>query len=181
MKTQPLTTRPLPVCVAPSVWDHGCWHCFASGVEPDEENGAVPCGVCGGCGVLPVTFRLQRSRTHKFRWCEYDPLSAVLTLTQGKRTQRYDVRPFDPAPEYGVALLLVKTGGADEGQVYALQCGPAGVTCDCAGATYESVGKANQRAWEESREIFPSMGCIHTDACVSLIKAGWFFDMPGAL
>lgn len=159
---------------------HHCRHCHGSGVEPDEECFAIPCLACGGCGLNPVTWRLPRSRTHRFRWAIYDPLTRSLTITQGKRTQVYEVRPFDPAPhpEYGVGVSLVK----EDGQVYDLRCGPAGVSCDCAGATYESVGKANQRAWEIGAEVYPTLGCVHLDSVSALVRAGWLGlnDEPAA-
>jgi hypothetical protein len=52
--------------------------------------------------------------------------------------------------------------------------GRDGVSCACEGHTYVTTAKANQRARDEGREVYPGYGCKHADAVVALVLGGWF-------
>ena len=168
----PPAARPLPDCVVP--FPEVCGWCHGSGVEPYEECGEIPCFRCDGCGYPPAEFDLGPSRTHKHRRAQFTPGRALLTVTLGRRKQSYTVVEFPADAEYGRSFAVEKHGDAAPRTVYHLRCGPAGVECSCAGETYQSAAKANQRAVERGDEVFPTWGCVHADALVPLVAAGWF-------
>ena len=166
--------RPLPQCVAPAPLAPCCGECEGVGCFDDADFGELACPSCGGSGAgtwVPVCeFMLNPSRSHKNRVCRYDANAGRLSLTQGKKTQRYTVCEFKADAEYGLAFALAK----EDGTIYRLQCGRVGVTCDCSGETYQSAAKANQRALERGDDLFPTFGCVHADSLVPLLRAGWF-------
>jgi hypothetical protein len=176
----------VPECVAPSPEACLCGWCGGTAVEPDEEAGAVPCLPCGGSGRTPAELALGASRSHKLRWATYTPSCVagrgVLRVQRDRAVTYYDVREFATDPGYGGrALELAKA----DGECYHLSIGRP-LTCDCPGETYKGTAKANQAAWEAGERVYRSHGCVHLDALVPLMAAGWFdlrpFDRdPGEL
>lgn len=164
-----VATHP-PACTWAAPAPAACDWCSGAGVEPDEESAAVPCLACGGSGVPPCEFDLPPSRTHRRRSARFDPAAARLELTRGRKAEAYTVVEFPADPEYGRALAVEKKA---DGTVYHVRCGPAGTDCTCAGETYRSADRANTRAAGEGREVYPTLGCVHLDALVPLLQAGW--------
>ena len=155
--------------------EHACGWCAASGIEPTEENGLIPCLMCGGSGYANAAGDLGPSRSEKRRPYLYEPGCRRLTLFKGKKPTRYAVGEFAPDREFpGRAFTLAKEDGSEQ---YSVLIGHEGVICDCAGKSYEAAGKANYRAWLEDRAQFQTLGCRHLDALHALLVAGWL-DLP---
>lgn len=162
----PATVSVAPECVAPP--QSACSWCSGAGWEPDVEDW-TPCFECSGVGVVPVAFSLGRTHSFKTRSAAYDPARNLLTITRNKRTQTYTVQEFAGDGEYGRCFAVARA----DGEIRRLQCGRAGVSCDCGGETYRSTAKANERAAERGDPVYRSFGCVHLDACLPLLRAGY--------
>jgi hypothetical protein len=142
--------------------------------------GGEKCLACSFTGVRPVEFALERSRTCAQRTVRYEPVAAGggrLTLTR-KRTPnaapqvtRYFVNEV-ACQRRGRAFRLVKVGARERYELFVGKAGHA--SCSCAGETYLSTAKANERARTARRAMFPGMGCVHLDAIQALLAAGYF-------
>lgn len=176
----------VPVCVprgasAPVVApapDVLCGEC--GGVEEDPDFEPV-CEACRGCGLVPVGFRLDPSRSHEFRAVGWEPGRCRLTITtavkpwhKGERAV-YSVAP-QPCDWPGRSFLVAKIGTDRLHEVF---IGADEVRCSCEGHEYLTSAKHNQRAYEQGEETFPTHGCVHADALAALVVAGWFDHTPG--
>jgi hypothetical protein len=173
-------TDPL-VCPAPR--PACCGLCEGEGIRTDDDFGEMPCPGCDGTGaggwLPPCEFLLPRTRTHKHRHVRFDPNAGRLRLTRGRTVTDYVVMEFPTGGGFGRGFALEKQSDPrSDGvkAVYQLQCGTGGTapSCDCAGDAYAASAKANGRAYDEGREVFPTLGCIHLDSVTALVRAGWF-------
>lgn len=178
---------PRPICEAPAPLSPRCGWCNGTGEQDDEDCGQIACYGCAGSGegdwVPACEFVLNPMHAHPKpgqRVAVYDPSRSRLSITLRKKVEHYTVFEIDAAPGFGRGFQLFKVDakGApveENGRPVTreFQTGPDGTTCSCQGGDYLSNAKANQRAWEDGRDVHPSYGCKHADAMVPLMKAGW--------
>lgn len=151
-----------------------CDWCSGAGFEPTEELGLIPCLQCSGSGYATAEGDLGPSRSEKTRPYRYEPGCRRLTLGAGKKAAAYTVGEFTPDAGFpGRAFQLLKA----DGEVYSVLVGRTGCLCDCAGTTYLSAAKANQRAFEVGEKTYPTLGCKHLDCLSRLLREGWL-DLP---
>ena len=155
-----------------------CGWCGGSGVQDDDDFGECPCLGCEGsaAGDWVAPAELVLNPTHSLpkvgqRRAVYDPARGLLRVWRRKQETAYTVRELHADPGHGRGFELEKAGTAE---VYHVSCGPGGVACTCGGETFRSNDKANARAAAELRRVHPSYGCVHADAIVPLVRAGWF-------
>lgn len=120
----------------------------------------------------PAAIDLGPTRSHKSRAAGYDAAAGVLTITAGRRVQRYRVAPLAVDLGYGEGrgFRLTKLDGGD---VYDVFLGAHVVTCDCPAKTYGATVRADWRhhlAGDDSR--FVTAGCCHADALLAVVAAG---------
>lgn len=108
------------------------------------------------------------------------PGTRRLTLGAGKKLAVYTVGEFVPdagfVSEPARAFVLFKQAGdGHETTSENYQCLIArdGHLCDCAGKSYVSADRANERAFHAGRPQFPTLGCKHLDAVAELLRGGW--------
>ncbi|TXI12374.1 MAG: hypothetical protein E6Q76_01105 [Rhizobium sp.] len=175
------TTLAIPVCTPPGARapfaapapEVLCAECGGLSPDPDFE---APCSACCGSGLDPIGFRLPPTRSHNYRFAQWEPGRAQLTVkTAGEPWHRTAVGVYSvvarPCDWPGRAFLVAKFGTDRLHEVYV---GADGVTCSCEGHTYLTSAKHNQRAYEAGGETFPTHGCVHADALAALVAGGWF-------
>jgi hypothetical protein len=95
-----------------------------------------------------------------------------------KKTECYTLKEFEH--QMGLpcrAFECTRTTGERAGEVYHLLVSPGGISCDCAGKSYESTARADWNAYLAGEPQFKTVGCIHGDAVALLLAAG-LFDLP---
>lgn len=155
-----------------------CPACAGTCAQPTEEHQLVPCVGCEGGGWAPVAGELGGTRTYKTRPFLFNPGTGLLTVTRRNKTERYSLKEFAASLDFPCrAFEVVRQSGERSGEVYHLCVSRGGITCDCAGRSYEATARANAAAYYAGEEQFPSAGCIHSDAVKLLLAAG-LFDFP---
>lgn len=174
----PRTACPAPVCVATrpdSIPLERCRHCAGRGFQPTEDATLAPCVACEGHGWQCMAGDLGATRTYKTRPFLFNPGSGLLTVERNKKVERYTLKEFAPQMDFPArAFECVRETGVRSGEVYHLLASRGGITCDCAGRSYEATARANTRAYYEGGDQFASAGCVHADAVALLLRAGLF-------
>lgn len=170
-RTRRVVPRTEPAAIPPVV----CGWCGGARVEPDEECGSIPCLECDGSGYRIVTGDLGATHAcRKGRPFRFVPRLNRLTVRRGKLLEEYALAEFAPDPLPGGpsarAWECVKARTGEVHHLLALAGG--GISCDCAGRSYEGTARANWRAFLEEREQAASLGCIHADFLALALSAG---------
>lgn len=158
------------VCPAPAACD---W-CSGSGVEPLDESG-VRCLACDGAGFPPASGDLGPTRSHrKGRPFTYSPSRRRLVVTRGRAETAYTLTeiPVDRRGFDGRAWEVVREDTGEVRYAYVSRADDSH-DCSCEGESYKAAERANGRAAADGRELVPTAGCVHLDACLVLSKAGW--------
>lgn len=190
LQPRPQTSRK-PTNVAPP--PAPCEYCLA------KDMPVSACPVCEGTGVCRARFDLPPSRTLQLRRVNYAPRVGgvvggdLLFGFAEKRTsplwwEKYSIAEFANewnGRSFTVTKILESAAAFElptiptEGEkVYHVFIGELGGQCDCAGGTYMTASRANQRAWEVGLPTSQSKGCKHLDFVDALYRAGWF-DLGG--
>lgn len=163
------------VCPAPSP----CPWCHGSGAEPYDDSG-LSCLACDGAGFPPAVGDLGPTRTHrKGRPFTYEPGRRRLAVTRGRDTTAYTLTeiPVDRRGFTGRAWEVVREDTGEVRYAYAA-ADSENHDCTCEGETYKASERANERAAAVGAGLVPTAGCVHLDAVLVLMRAGWL-DLEG--
>ena len=148
-----------------------CWACRGTATVP-------ACKRCDGAGVEWARFDLAPSRSCELRRVRFEPtgrgqgrlfIGIAGTKWREIKWSEYTVR--ETGNDWGGrSFFVVKLGTDRAHNVFLGKC----VGCECEGHTYLSAAKRNQAAHECGEPVFPSHGCLHTDALDALRRGGWF-------
>lgn len=141
-----------------------CNWCAGAGREPEDEWGALNCGICDGGGYSPVAGDLGPTKAYRKRSFVYNPGLKRLVVNRDRQLTEYEIVEylpdllsecpdarafrFEKLPDRSAYFLLIHCGG---------------ISCDCAGKEWETSAKTNAREYIFGGEMFVTLGCVHAD------------------